>query len=113
MATDLGTRTEALGSPDICDAVPRYPFAALVVGTFLLGWILGTASLYKLWSLSPASWSSLMGGWGYVTFMLVPLCTGILVTRACSRLAARGWAWPSIKWVLIGITAGFFGFLSV
>ena len=51
-------------------------FSAFVAGTFLFGWLLGLASVLKLWHLSHAPRWMILSGVGYVTLMLPPALTG-------------------------------------
>ena len=74
----------------------RSPFFALVAGTFLFGWLLGLAVVFKLWQLSHAPRWMLMSGVGYVTLMLPPTITGFTLAWCTGRLAARGWGPASL-----------------
>jgi len=62
-----------------------------VSGTFFLGWLLGVAVVGKLWQLAHAPRWLVLSGMGSVTFLMAPIITGALFSRAISRLASRGW----------------------
>lgn len=71
-------------------------FAVFLGGTFLFGWLLGLAIVFKLWHLSQAPRWMLFSGVGYVSMMLPPAITGFAVAWSMVRLAARGWGRASL-----------------
>jgi hypothetical protein len=81
----------------------RSPFFALVAGTFLFGWLLGIAVVFKLWHLSHAPRWMLMSGAGYVTLMLPPIIAGFALAWGAGRLAARGWGSASLALAGAGV----------
>jgi hypothetical protein len=88
----------------------RSPFFALIAGTFLFGWLLGLAVVFKLWHLSHAPRWMLMSGVGYITLMLPPTVTGFTLAWGTGRLAARGWGPASLGLAgagVVGLVAGF------
>jgi hypothetical protein len=83
--------------------------STFVAATFLLGWLLGLASVLKLWHLSAAPRWMIMSGVGYVTLMLPPALLGFALAWCAGRLAARGWGAPSLALAgtgVIGLVAG-------
>jgi hypothetical protein len=83
--------------------VRSLPFSAFVAGTFLFGWLLGLAIVFKLWHLSHAPRWIILSGVGYVTLMLPPTITGFTLAWGTSRLAARGWGPMSLGLVVTGV----------
>jgi len=79
------------------------PYLALVVGTFFFGWLLGVAVVFKLWQLAHAPRWLVLSGMGSVTFLMAPIVSGALLSRAIGRLAARGWLGAPLG--LIGLGA--------
>src|SRR5262249_7538621 len=51
-------------------------FSAFVTGTFVFGWVVGLASVLKLWQLAHAPRWMMWTGVGYITLMLAPAATG-------------------------------------
>jgi len=85
------------------------PFAALVAGTFLFGWLSGLVVVFKLWRISHAPGWMVLSGVGYVTLMLPPAITGFTLAWCAGRLAARGWGTPSLGLAgagVLGLVAG-------
>ena len=90
---------------------PKVAFPAFVAGTFLFGWLLGFASVLKLWNLSHAPRWMVLSGVGYVTLMLPPAIIGFGVAWCAGRLAARGWSPASLALAAagaVGLVAGLF-----
>ena len=88
---------------------PKGGFSAFVAGTFLFGWLLGLASVLKLWHLSNAPRWMLFSGVGYVTLMLPPALIGFGLAWCAVRLSARGWGRASLTLAgvgVIGLVAG-------
>jgi|SRR6188508_2445577 hypothetical protein len=84
-------------------------FYALIAGTFLFGWLLGVAVVFKLWHLAHAPRWMIVSGVGYVTLMLPPIITGFTLAWATGRLAARGWGPASLGLAgagVVGLVAG-------
>ena len=84
-------------------------FSVFVAGTFLLGWLLGLASVLKVWHLSEAPRWMILSGVGYVTLMLPPALMGFALAWCAGRLSARGWGAPSLALAgagVIGLVAG-------
>lgn len=87
----------------------RSVFFARVAGTFLFGWLLGLAVVFKLWQLAHAPRWMLMSGVGYVTLMLPPIIAGFALAWCAGRLAARGWGPASLGLGaagVVGLVAG-------
>jgi hypothetical protein len=80
-----------------------------VAGTFLFGWLLGLAVVFKLWHLAHAPRWMILSGVGYVTLMLPPAISGFACAWCTGRLAARGWG-PASRGLagagLLGLVAG-------
>jgi len=88
---------------------PKGFFSAFVAGTFLLGWLLGFASVLKLWNLSQAPRWMILSGVGYVTLMVPPAITGFVLAWCAGRMSARGWSAASLALAgagVIGLVAG-------
>jgi hypothetical protein len=88
---------------------PKAAFSAFVAGTFLFGWLLGFASVLKLWQLSQAPRWMVLSGVGYVTLMLPPAVVGFGLAWCAGRLAARGWSPGSLALAgagVVGLVAG-------
>lgn len=81
----------------------RTPFATIVAGTFLFGWLLGLAIVLKLWQLAQAPRWMLVSGVGYVSLILPPTITGFAMAWSTGRLAARGWGRPSLGLAGVGV----------
>jgi hypothetical protein len=88
-------------------------FFAIIAGTFLFGWLLGVAIVFKLWHLAHAPRWMLMSGVGYVTLMLPPTITGFTLAWATGRLAARGWGPVSLGLAGAGVVGLVAGLLAV
>jgi hypothetical protein len=73
------------------------------VGTFLFGWLIGLASVLKLWRLLHAPRWMMMSGVGYVTFMLTPAATGFAVAWLSGRLVSRGWGGAPLRMLAAGV----------
>jgi hypothetical protein len=94
---------------DFSREAPKGFFSAFVAGTFLLGWLLGFASVLKLWNLSQAPRWMILSGVGYVTMMLPPTLIGFAIAWCGVRLSARGWGLASLVLAaagVIGLVAG-------
>jgi hypothetical protein len=87
----------------LAGTVRTSPFSAFVAGTFLFGWLLGVAVVFKLWHLAEAPRWMILSGVGYVTLMLPPAITGFTSAWCASRLAARGWGPASLGLVGAGV----------
>jgi hypothetical protein len=88
---------------------PKAMFSAFVAGTFLFGWLLGLASVLKLWHLAHAPRWMILSGVGYVTLMVPPALTGFGLAWSAGRLSARGWGAASLALAaagVIGLVAG-------
>ncbi len=78
-------------------------FLSVVTASFGIGWLLGLAAVLKAWNLSHAPRWSVFGGAGHAAFMLIPVLSGILVTRTAGRLFSRGWGGLSVRFVVLGL----------
>ena len=83
--------------------VRQSPFAAFVAGTFLFGWLVGLAIVFKLWHVAHAPRWMVVSGFGYVTLMLPPTLTGFVLAWCTGRLAARGWGPASLSLAGVGV----------
>jgi hypothetical protein len=83
--------------------VRQSPFAVFVAGTFLFGWLLGLAIVFKLWHVAHAPRWMFVSGFGYVTLMLPPTLTGFVLAWCTGRLAARGWGPASLSLAGAGV----------
>ena len=84
-------------------------FAAFLAATFIFGWLLGLAIVFKLWQLSHEPRWMIFSGVGYVSMMLPPAISGFAMTWSMVRLAARGWGRASLGLAgvgAIGLVAG-------
>ena len=84
-------------------------FAAFLAATFIFGWLLGLAMVFKLWQLSHAPRWMIFSGVGYVSLMLPPAISGFAVAWSMVRLAARGWGRASLGLAgvgAVGLVAG-------
>jgi len=90
-------------------AIRHFGTPAFVAGTFLFGWLLGLASVLKLWHLAQAPRWMILSGVGYVTLMLPPALAGFALAWCAGRLSARGWGPASLSLGgvgVIGLVAG-------
>jgi hypothetical protein len=78
-------------------------FLSVVTASFALGWLLGLAGVLKAWNLSHAPRWSVFGGAGHAAFMLIPVVSGIVVTRTAGRLFSRGWGGLSVRFLVLGV----------
>jgi hypothetical protein len=78
-------------------------FLSVVTASFALGWLLGLAMVLKAWNLSHVPRWSVFGGAGHAAFMLIPVVSGILVTRTAGRLFSRGWGGLSVRFLVLGV----------
>jgi hypothetical protein len=78
-------------------------YFAFVVGTFFFGWLLGVALVFKLWQLAHAPRWLVLSGMGSVSFLMAPIISGALFSRAIGWLASRGWRGAPLG--LIGLGA--------
>jgi len=62
-----------------------------VAGTFVFGWLIGLALVFRLWDLAGAPRWMMFSGAGYVSLMLGPAGVGFVFSRATGRLAGAGW----------------------
>ena len=90
---------------------PKGFFSAFVASTFLFGWLLGLATVLKLWHLSDAPRWMILSGVGYVTMMLPPTLTGFALAWCAVRLSARGWGLASLALAGAGVIGLFAGLL--
>jgi hypothetical protein len=84
-------------------------FAAFLAATFVFGWLLGLAIVFKLWHLAQAPRWMMFSGVGYVSLMLPPALTGFAMAWSMVRLAARGWGRASLGLAgagAVGLVAG-------
>ena len=86
---------------------------ALVVGTFFFGWLLGVAVVGKLWQLAHAPRWLVFSGMGSVTFLMTPIFSGALFSRAIGRLAARGWRGAPLGLIGLGTCGLVAGLLAL
>jgi hypothetical protein len=86
---------------------------ALVVGTFFVGWLLGVAVVGKLWQLGHAPRWLVFSGMGSVSFLMAPIISGALFSRAIGRLAARGWRGAPLGLIGLGTCGLVAGLLAL
>jgi hypothetical protein len=82
-----------------------------VAGTFVFGWLVGLALVFRLWELAGAPRWMMFSGAGYVSLMLGPAVAGIMSSRAMGRLAGRGWGGASLGMLgagLVGLVSGLY-----
>jgi hypothetical protein len=82
-----------------------------VAGTFVFGWLVGLALVFKLWDLVGAPRWMMFSGAGYVSLMLGPAIAGMGLSRAMGRLAGRGWGGASLGLLaagMVGLVTGLF-----
>jgi len=84
------------------------PFFA---GTFVFGWLLGLAVVAKLLHMAHAPLSMMIGGVGYVSFMLGPVIVAFAVARLGLSLVARGWGGVPLRLLGAGAVTLVAGFL--
>jgi len=77
--------------------------SAFVAGTFLFGWLVGFATVLKLWHLAQAPRWMILSGVGYVTLMLPPALTGVALAWCAGRMSARGWGPASLALAAAGV----------
>ena len=78
---------------------------------FGFGWLIGLAVVSKLLRIAHAPPSIMMGGVGYVSFMLGPVVIGFLLARLGASLVARGWGGVPLRFLGLGTAALVAGFL--
>jgi len=88
-------------------------FAAFLAGTFVFGWLLGLAIVFKLWHVAQAPRWMMLSGVGYVSMMLPPAITGFAMAWTMGRLAARGWGRPSLGLAGVGAVGLVAGLLAL
>ncbi|HEY6477404.1 MAG TPA: hypothetical protein VI456_12550 [Polyangia bacterium] len=86
---------------------------ALVVGTFVLGWLLGVAIVFKLWQVAHAPHWLVFSGMGIVSFLMAPCFGGVLFSRSIGRLAARGWRGAPLGLIGLGACGLVVGLLAL
>ena len=86
---------------------------SVVSAAFGLGWLLGLAAVLKAWDLSHAPRWSMFGGAGHAAFMLIPVVSGILVTRVAGRLFSRGWGGTPVRFLVLGMCVLLAGVLAL
>jgi hypothetical protein len=84
-----------------------------VIATFVLGWLLGVAVVFKIWQLAHAPRWLVLSGMGMVSFLMAPLLGGAFFSRAIGRLAARGWRGAPLGLVELGICGLVVGLLAL
>ena len=89
------------------------PYLGLVVGTFVFGWLLGVAIVFKLWQLAHAPRWLVWSGMGTVSFLMAPVISGVLFSRGIGRLAARGWRGAPLGLVGLGACGLVVGLLAL
>ncbi|HEY4392897.1 MAG TPA: hypothetical protein VGP64_02495 [Polyangia bacterium] len=95
-------------------ARPRFPaYLVLAVGTFVLGWGLGAAVVFKAWQLAHAPRWMVTSGMGTVSFLMAPCLCGVLFARTTARLAARGWRGAPLGLVGLGACGLVAGLLAL
>lgn len=80
-----------------------HAFLAFVTGTFLFGWLGGIATIYKVWQLVHAPRWMMFTGVGYVTFMLLPMVSGVIAAMVSGRLVSRGWGGAPLRMLALGV----------
>jgi hypothetical protein len=88
-------------------------FPAFLAGTFVFGWLLGLAIVFKLWHLAHAPRWMIFSGLGYVSLMLPPAISGFAVAWSMIRLAARGWGRASLGFAGVGAAGLVAGLLVI
>jgi hypothetical protein len=78
-------------------------FAAFLAATFIFGWLLGLAVVFKLWHVAHAPRWMIFSGVGYVSLMLPPAILGFAMAWSTVRLAARGWGRASLGLAGVGV----------
>jgi hypothetical protein len=94
-------------------AAPVESHLALVIGTFVLGWLLGVAIVFKLWQLAHAPRWLIFSGMGMVSFLMAPCFGGALFSRTIGRLASRGWRGAPLGLVGLGACGLVVGLLAL
>jgi hypothetical protein len=89
------------------------PYLALVVGTFVFGWLMGVAVVFKLWHLAHAPRWLVFSGMGTVSFLMAPVISGVLFSRGIGRLASRGWRGAPLGLVGLGACGLIVGLLAL
>ena len=82
-----------------------------VAGTFVFGWLVGLALVFRLWELAGAPRWMMFSGAGYVSLMLGPAAVGIVFSRAMGGLAGRGWGGASLGLLgagIVGLVSGLY-----
>jgi hypothetical protein len=102
---------------DSCSATharPRFAgYVVLAIGTFVLGWGLGVAVVFKLWQLAHAPRWMVTSGMGTVSFLMAPCLGGVFFARTMGRLAARGWRGAPLGLVGLGACGLVAGLLAL
>jgi hypothetical protein len=89
------------------------PYLALVIGTFVFGWLLGVAIVFKLWQLAHAPRWLVFSGMSTVSFLMAPVVSGVLFSRGIGRLASRGWRGAPLGLVGLGACGLVVGLLAL
>ncbi len=84
-----------------------------MIGTFVFGWLLGVAVVFKLWQLANAPRWIVFSGMGTVTFLMAPVIGGVLFSRGIGRLASRGWRGAPLGLVGLGACGLVVGLLAL
>jgi hypothetical protein len=86
---------------------------SFVIGTFFFGWLLGVALVFKLWQLAHAPRWLVLSGMGSVSFLMAPIISGALFSRAIGRLASRGWRGAPLGLIGLGVFGLVAGLLAL
>lgn len=80
---------------------------------FLLGWLLGVVGVFKAWTLLGAPRWMMFSGAGYVSFMLVPVLVGAVVTLLSGKLWSRGWGGSPVYLLALGVCGLVLGLVAL
>jgi hypothetical protein len=81
-----------------------------MAGMFLFGWLVGLATILKLWQVADAPRWMMFTGTGYVSLMLAPAIVGFAFAKGMGWLAARGFGGIPLGMLglgVVGLVAGF------
>ena len=84
-----------------------------MVATFFFGWLLGVGVVFKLWQLAQAPHWLVLSGMGSVSFLMAPIISGAIFSRAIGRLASRGWRGAPLGLIGLGACALVAGLLAI
>jgi hypothetical protein len=85
----------------------------MVIGTFVFGWLLGVAVIFKLWQLAHAPRWLVCSGMSTVSFLMAPIISGVVFSRGIGRLASRGWLGAPLGLVGLGACGLIVGLLAL